>query len=275
MERAAVEESTLKIYQVDAFAREVFRGNPAAVLPLERWLDDATLLKIANENNLSETAFFVPSGDHFELRWFTPIGEVPLCGHATLASAYVLFEEYGFAEEAIRFSTKSGDLFVRREGDRFEMDFPRADYGAVEEIPDALRRGLGAVPTAMFETTKDPNYYAVFESEAEVRALRPDLGVVATLHPAGVVATAPGDASDCASRYFLPSFGIDEDPVTGSIHCALAPYWGERLALTEVHARQVSARGGDLYCSVTEFRVYIRGHAVKYLEGEICEPSPG
>ncbi len=259
----------LRLYQIDAFTSELFSGNPAAVVPLEEWLDDPTMRAIAAENNLSETAFFVPLGDSFGLRWFTPESEVKLCGHATLATAFVLFNELDPGRAEVQFESLSGELRVRQSGDLLVLDFPRWELHSVPDIPEPLLEGLGHEPRELLRTDSRDNYFAVFDRESIVRGLAPDFGMLATLHPAGVVITAPGDQSDCVSRYFAPSWGVPEDPATGSIHCGLAPYWGERLGKQEILARQASKRGAELYCEVREDRVLIGGHATKYLEGWI------
>ena len=259
----------IPIYQVDAFTGELFKGNPAAVCPLREWLPDEVLRKIAAENNLSETAFFVPIGDGYELRWFTPRLEVNLCGHATLATAFVLFDELDPGSTEVRFESRGGELRVRQSGAYLVMDFPKWVLRSVEDIPAALIEGLGRQPQEVLMTDSRDNYFAVYARESEVLAIEPDFARLATLHPAGVAATAPGDRSDCASRYFAPSWGIPEDPATGSIHCGLAPYWGERLGKQEIFARQVSERGAELHCEIQADRVLIGGQAVKYLEGWI------
>ncbi len=259
----------LRLYQIDAFATELFRGNPAAVCPLEKWLPDGTLQAIAQENNLAETAFFVPQNGEFHLRWFTPRLEVDLCGHATLASSFVIFTELDRGRQSVEFASRSGPLIVRRNGDLLTMDFPAWGLSRLNEPPAALVEGLGKEPKEIFSVTPGRNYFAVYNSEAEVLSLRPNFARLEELHPHGVIVTAPGDNSDCASRYFAPSYGIPEDPVTGSIHSALTPYWGKRLNKTKIHARQVSPRGGELFCEDKGGRVYISGHAIKYLEGTI------
>lgn len=256
----------IPIYQVDAFTSRVFSGNPAAVCPLDDWLDDARLQAIAAENNLSETAYFVRRGGVYELRWFTPVSEVEMCGHATLASAYVLFERRGHPGDAITFETrKRGTLTVRRHGDLFKMDFPAWSLEPMDP-PDALLRGLGARPVEVYGTD---DWLAVYSTEKEVRALKPDLGALASLHRRGVIVTAPGAASDFVSRCFFPSYGIPEDPVTGSAHCALTPYWSRRLGKKTLHALQVSKRGGELFCEDRGDRVAIAGRVAPYLEGTI------
>lgn len=258
----------LKLYQIDAFTDSVFGGNPAAVVPLETWLPDARMQHIAAENNLSETAFFVSEGTGFGLRWFTPTQEVPLCGHATLASAFVLFTEIDPALGSAEFHTQSGTLTVTRRGDLLQMDFPRHAPTPVD-APPALLSGLQAPPCGVYFTEANPNYYAIYDTEAEVRALSPDFAVLSALQALGIAVTAPGTDCDFVSRYFGPGQGIPEDPVTGSTHCALAPYWAERLGKTELFAKQVSSRGGEIVCTAGETCVLIAGRAIKYLDGEI------
>ena len=260
----------LRLFQIDAFATEVFRGNPAAVCPLKEWLSDATLQAIAQENNLAETAFFIPQNGEFHLRWFTPRLEVDLCGHATLASAFVIFSELEPERETVRFESRSGPLFVKNKGARLEMDFPAWGVKPNPEPPAALVEGLGRKPREIFSVTPNiTNYFVVYGSEAEILSLHPDFTKLEKLHPYGVIVTAPGDKSDCASRYFAPSYGVPEDPVTGSIHSALTPYWAARLNKKEIYARQVSQRGGELFCEDKGDRVLISGQAIKYLEGKI------
>ncbi len=262
----------LRLYQIDAFAGQVFAGNPAAVCPLECWLDDRVLQAIAQENNHSETAFFVSDGAGFGLRWFTPRREVSLCGHATLAAAFVIFSELKLALGSVVFTTRSGALEVRREGSRLVMDFPARRLEACPQPPAPLLAGLGPAPDGILAVVPGKSYVAVYATEQEVRALQPDFGLLAQL-PGGVGATAPGREADCASRDFAPAIGIPEDPVTGSIHCALVPYWAGRLGKSQIHARQVSQRGGELYCQDRGDRVSIAGYAVKYLEGTIEVPA--
>lgn len=253
----------IPLYQIDAFTGTVFRGNPAAVCPLDDWLDAETMQRIAAENNLPETAFFVP-GDPYELRWFTPTVEVDLCGHATLASAFVIFEHLDPARREIAFATRSGVLTVARQGDRLILDFPALPAAPVDPPPD-LVGGLCVLPR---EWRAASNYLAVFDAERDVRELVPDMELLAELDR-GVIVTAPGDDADFVSRFFAPAFGVPEDPVTGSAHCTLAPYWAERLGKDELHALQVSARGGELWCAPRGDRVLIAGRAVRYLEGTI------
>ncbi len=255
----------LRLYQVDAFASELFRGNPAAVVPLERWLADDVMQAIAAENNLSETAFFVPQGPDYDLRWFTPKVEMDLCGHATLASAFILFTHLAPLRESVTFHTRSGPLTVAREGERLVMDFPSRPPVRCA-APPGLAAALGRTPVATL-TARD--LMAVFEHEGEVRALAPDIGAVAALGVHAVIVTAPGRAVDFVSRFFAPAVGVPEDPVTGSAHCTLTPYWAERLGRPRLHAHQVSARGGELFCELRGDRVALAGHAVLYLEGTI------
>lgn len=259
----------LPLFQIDAFAERVFQGNPAAVCPLDAWLPEALMQAIAAENNLSETAFCVPEGDGYGLRWFTPLKEIDLCGHATLATAHVLFEHLGFAGAEIVFSTRSGALRVTRAGDRLAMDFPAK---AIEPCaaPAALIEGLGRMP---LEVYGGRDYLAVFADAAEVRALTPDPRRLAELDRHGVIVTAPGGAEDgdvdFVSRFFVPKFGVDEDPVTGSAHCSLTPFWAARLGKTTLEARQVSRRGGRLQCTLAGERVILRGRAVTYMAATI------
>ena len=252
-------------YIVDAFAGEVFRGNPAAVCPLDAWLPDATLQNIAAENNLSETAFVVPRGNEFELRWFTPAVEMDLCGHATLAAAHVLFAEQKFSGDEVRFHSRSGLLAVQRDGEILTLDFPsRPPQPCV--MPEALVRGLGRQPKQVF---KSRDYLAVFDSAEEVRALKPDFAALKTLDCLGIIVTAKGDGCDFVSRFFAPAAGVDEDPVTGSAHCTLIPFWAAKLGKEKLFAQQVSRRGGELFCELVGDRVRIGGKAVLYLRGEI------
>ena len=258
----------IPIYQIDAFTSQRFRGNPAAVCPLEEWLPDELLQAIAVENNLSETAYFVPDGDGYQLRWFTPGCEVELCGHATLASAYVLFEELGHRRESIRFRTRHrGWVSVSRDGDRLTLDFPASPARPVEMDP-ALSAALGAAPRELLRTRD--TCLAVYPDRAAVEAIDPDMAGLLALgsHPY-VVVTAPGSDEDFVSRFFAPAAGVPEDPVTGSAHCVLVPYWAERLEKADLFARQISRRGGELRCSLRGERVWISGSAVRYLKGTI------
>ncbi len=260
----------LRLYQIDAFASRAFTGNPAAVVPLDRWLPDATMQAIAAENNLSETAFFVGEKGYFQIRWMTPTDEVDLCGHATLASAWVVFHEIEDGRTEVHFRSKSGPLRVTADGDRLALDFPSRPPEPADASSAALAEALRARPRAVFASR---DYMAVFESEEEVRALNPDVARVAALDRMAVIATAPGRDCDFVSRFFVPSLGIPEDPVTGSAHCTLVPYWSQRLGKTSLFARQVSARGGELWCENRGERVSIAGRCVKYLEGTIELPG--
>ena len=257
----------LPIYQVDAFASQVFGGNPAAVVPLEDWLPDETMQAIAAENNLSETAFLLPKGDTWGLRWFTPTTEVPLCGHATLASAWVIYAHlYPDSHAELGFETRSGLLTVKREGELLVLDFP-ARVPEKLDPPAGLADALGAAPSEVLATT---DLLAVFETADQVRALKPDMNKLATMDYHAVIVTAPdGGECDFVSRFFAPRIGIPEDPVTGAAHCALTPYWSKRLGKTELKAHQVSARGGELICRDHGDRVALAGYAVPYLEGTI------
>lgn len=254
----------LRCFIVDAFASKPFHGNPAAVCPLDKWLADATMQNIAAENNLSETAFFVPRDGGYDLRWFTPAVEIDLCGHATVASAFILFSELGAVGNAVRFHSRSGVLTVTRNGDVLTLDFPSRPPSA-RDVPESLIRGLGKKPT---EILKARDYFAVFNSEEEVRSLKPDFTLLGTLDEK-VIVTAPGTDCDFVSRFFAPTAGVPEDPVTGSAHCTLIPYWANRLGKTRLFARQVSRRGGELFCELSGDRVLIGGKAVLYSRGQI------
>jgi PhzF family phenazine biosynthesis protein len=261
----------LRLYQVDAFASRAFAGNPAAVVPLERWLDDATLQAIATENNLSETAFFVGGGGEYHIRWMTPEDEVDLCGHATLASAWVVFHEIENGRAEVHFRSQSGPLRVTADGDKLSLDFPSRPPEPMGGTSAAVGEALGARPR---EVLASRDVLAVYDSEDEVRALKPDMAKVAALDRMAVIATAPGRDCDFVSRFFVPSLGIPEDPVTGSAHCTLVPFWSSRLGKKSLFARQVSARGGELWCEDRGERVSIAGHCAKYLEGTIEVPGP-
>jgi PhzF family phenazine biosynthesis protein len=262
----------LRLVQIDAFASHVFAGNPAAVVPLERWLEDETLQAIATENNLSETAFLVGGNGEYHIRWMTPAAEVDLCGHATLASGWLVLNDLEPGRREVRFASRSGPLRVVAEDDRLALDFPARPPEPAAGAGDALGEALGRRPAVALAAHRD--YMAVFETEAEVRALRPDMGRLSALDRLGVIATAPGSDSDFVSRFFAPGLDVPEDPVTGSAHCTLVPYWSKRLGRSRLFARQVSARGGELWCEDQGERVRIAGRAVPYLEGVIDVPSP-
>ena len=259
----------LPIYQVDAFARTVFGGNPAAVVPLESWLYDTTMQQIAAENALSETAFIVPKGNEWEIRWFTPVQEVELCGHATLASGWVVLTHLQPRREVVRFASKSGELSVARAGDRLAMELPRWMPEPVAAPPPALARALGRAPTETL--AHGSKYFCVYESASDVAALQPDFAALRTLDRYGVIATAPGAERECdfVSRFFAPASGIPEDPVTGSAHTSLAPYWAERLGRDELVGYQASARGGVVQVVPSGDRVYLKGRAITVLDGEL------
>lgn len=256
----------LPIYQVDAFTSNLFSGNPAAVVPLDHWLPDPVLQAIAMENNLSETAFFVGSGGEYSLRWFTPSMEVDLCGHATLATAFTLFGPLGYSGDTVRFDTKSGGLAVTRHGEMLRMNFP-ARPATEGEIPEGLGEALGAEPDKVL-WAKRP--LCVFPDEKIIRELKPNMERLAGIAPGAAIVTAPGSGDvDFVSRFFAPGMGIPEDPVTGSAHCILVPYWADRLGKTDLLAHQVSARGGEIACSALGERVALSGRAVLYMEGSI------
>lgn len=257
----------LKIYQVDAFANEVFSGNPAAVIPLEEWLDEAVMQKIAMENNLSETAFFVKTDGGYHLRWFTPEFEIDLCGHATLASAYIIKNFIDPPVQELHFTTeKAGSLRVLVNESMYTLDFPARPPQACE-APAALLESLGK-PTAI-EVLKSRDYFVVLPDEAAVRHVEPDMNLMSQLDTIGVIITAKGQESDVVSRCFYPGLGIPEDPVTGSAHCNIVPYWAEKLGKKELHCKQLSQRGGDLQCEYAGDRVLMSGKCVLYLRGEI------
>ncbi len=259
----------LKIYQIDAFAAEAFEGNPAAVCPLEDWLPSQTMQAIALENNLSETAFFQHKEGGFQIRWFTPAMEVDLCGHATLASAHVLFEHLGYQEDVIRFDSRSGILEVERAENGYTLDFP-ADQIKEQAVEPIHMEVLGSLPLTAWSGKDD--LMLVLRSEKEVVDLNPNFQKMKEIPTRGVIATAPGDQVDFISRCFFPNAGIDEDPVTGSAHTTLIPYWSKRLNKTALHAKQLSQRGGDLGCQFLGDRVKITGSCVTYLAGTIQVP---
>ncbi|PJA31773.1 MAG: isomerase [Zetaproteobacteria bacterium CG_4_9_14_3_um_filter_53_7] len=254
----------LTIYQIDAFAEKTFDGNPAAVCPLAVWLPDALMQSIAEENNLSETAFFIPTATGFHIRWFTPTVEVDLCGHATLAAAYVLFDCLGYEHEIIEFESRSGLLSVSKEADLLVLDFP-ASPAEPCETPEAIRHAFGLEP---LECLKAEDYVVVFEDEDDVLSADPNMEQLRKLDGRGVIITAPSESCDFVVRFFAPKCGIDEDPVTGSAYTQLAPYWSNRLGQDRLAAKQLSSRGGEVICRMQGNRVQIAGKAVKYLQGE-------
>jgi len=255
----------IPIYQIDAFSNRVFAGNPAAVCPLEEWLEDSVLQAIAQENNLSETAFFVPEENGYHIRWFTPVAEVDLCGHATLATAFVIFNYLEPSLSEVNFSSRSGRLTVVRENELLSMDFP-SQPPLPCEAPKELVNGLRKEP---LEVLCSEDYFVLFSSEKQIRELNRDMGMLKKLDLRGVIVTAKGNKVDFVSRFFAPKFGVDEDPVTGSAHCALTPYWANKLNKKNLHAHQVSQRGGELFCKDCGDRVKISGRAIKFMEGSI------
>lgn len=255
----------ISIYQVDAFTDKLFGGNPAAVCPLEEWPDDQVMQSIAAENNLAETAFFVRTGDSFKLRWFTPAVEVDLCGHATLASAHVLFNHLGYHGTTIRFQSRSGELRTTKSGDLITLDFPTCRPKATQK-PEVLARALGKEPIEVYAAS---SLLTVFALQEDILYLKPDFDLVKQADPHAVIVTAPGKDCDFVSRFFAPNYGINEDPVTGSAHTVLIPYWSARLEKKKLHARQLSRRQGELFCEDKGDRVLISGRAVTYLVGEI------
>jgi len=259
----------LRMFQIDAFTSRLFGGNPAAVVLLETTLPDEVLQKIAAENNLAETAFLLPGDEAWDLRWFTPTMEVDLCGHATLASAHVLFSEGLAAGDDVQFHSPGGRLAVRRTAGLLTLDFPSRPPEPVT-FGEEYRRALGAEP---LEVHAARDHLVLFASEADVAALQPDMARVAALDTFAVIATAPGNEVDFVSRFFAPKAGIPEDPVTGSAHCTLTPFWAARQGKTTLSARQISPRGGELQCTLQGDRVLIAGHSVEYLRGEITIDS--
>lgn len=259
--------TALPIYQVDAFTNKTFGGNPAAVVPLQEWLPDETLLNIAAENNLSETAFFVPTKNGFHIRWFTPTLEINLCGHATLAASWVIFNVLHYDKDTIQFESMSGKLVVKKSDMSLTLDFPTWPYEAID-IDPRIAKALGALPIELY---KAPDWLAVFDDEKIVQEMTPDMLKLSKIKECrGIIVTAKGsDEIDFVSRWFGPNEGINEDPVTGSAHCVLTPYWSTKLNKNEFNAKQVSQRGGDLFCELKGDRVFISGQAKLYLKGEI------
>lgn len=251
-------------YHIDAFAGAIFSGNPAMVCPLERWLDEEILQLIARENNLPVTAFFVANDEHYELRWFTPTVELDLCGHGTMAAAAVVFDHLDAPKESVAFKTKEGTFNVVKNGQLISLDFPVHVAVPCSTKPEHLVRALGREPK---EILKAPNYLAVYEEEAEIRAIAPEMDLLKEVDSLGVIVTSKGEGSDFVSRYFAPKIGIPEDAATGSTHCTLAPYWSKRLGKRKLHALQLSQRRGELWCESLEDRVRISARAVRYAEG--------
>lgn len=255
----------LPIYQIDTFTKQQFKGNPAAVCPLDEWLPDYVMQSIANENNLSETAFFVPAPLGFYIRWFTPTTEVNLCGHATLAAAYVLFKYLGYAKNSIQFESKSGILNVNQDNDFLVLDFP-SQMPSIHDVPHEIANLFGVKP---LEYLKSEDHIVVLDNEVEVEKISPDYKKMKSLSLRGVIITSISKDYDFVVRFFAPKYGINEDPVTGSAYTQLAPYWSKKLGFQKLRARQLSPRGGDVICEVVGNRVNIFGKAVKYLLGEL------
>ena len=255
----------ITLYQIDAFASKLFEGNPAAVCPLDAWLPDYLMQSIAEENNLSETAFFVPKGNGFHIRWFTPASEVDLCGHATLASAYVLFNILGYKKDKIEFDSKSGILAVTKNNEWLVMDFP-AQPPVSCAIPEEIVKAFDIAPV---ECLKSEDFVVVFEHEIDIESANPDFGQLKKLDLRGVIITAKSTRYDFVARFFAPKYGIPEDPVTGSAYTQLAPYWASKTGSKRFSVKQLSSRGGELTCEIVDDRVLISGKAIKYLEGKI------
>ena len=257
----------IEIYQVDAFANEVFTGNPAAICPLEEWLPDTMMQNIANENNLAETAFVVNENGEFRIRWFTPTVEVDLCGHATLAAAHVFFNHLDFAEEKINFNSRSGTLSVEKQkGGLLQLDFPVDSYRP-SLVPTTLFRALGIGQATVYAGKTD--LLVLLPSQMQVKLLKPNMALLAEMKARGIIVTSVGDEADFVSRFFAPQSGVDEDPVTGSAHTTLIPFWAEKLGKNKLFAQQISARGGELWCELDGERVKIAGKAVTFLIGKI------
>ena len=260
----------LPIYQVDAFTNTLYKGNPAAVCPLNEWLPKSTMQAIAAENNLAETAFFVKKGADFDLKWFTPTVEIDLCGHATVATAKIIYDYLGYTEPEIRFHSNSGLLTVSREGDWLYLNFPSYPPVQVQTPPAGLLEGLGVTQAQSVWRGRTNDYMVVLDSQEVIQNLLPDFRILKGVSARGIIVTAKGDEVDFVSRFFGPASGIDEDPVTGSAHCILTPYWADQLGKTELIAKQISPRGGDLRLRLLADRVEIGGQSVVYLIGEIA-----
>ncbi len=258
----------LNIYQVDAFTNKLFGGNPAAVVPLENWIEDSLMQQIAMENNLAETVYFVKEAGGFHIRWFTPELEIDLCGHATLAAAYIIYNKLGYNKPMICFRSKSGELIVTRKGEKLELNFPSRMPVLVTEYPDELLKGLGVSnPVAVY---KSRDYVVELETEKQLLQVRPDFSLLNKIDVIGIIITAPGSDCDFVSRFFAPNCGIPEDPVTGSAHSTLIPFWAEKMNKTKLYARQLSRRQGELWCKLLpNDRVLMAGECVFYMKGEI------
>ena len=257
---------TFKIYQVDAFASELFKGNPAAVVPLQEWISDDLLQKIAIENNLSETAYYFPNDDGFNLRWFTPGFEVDLCGHATLATAHVIFEHENYTKPEIKFQTRVGELVVKKTADGYQMDFPIDNLTSIP-IPDYLSEALGTKVYELFKGRED--WLAIVDNQSTIEKLNPNQFLLSKPEARGVIVSAEGNEVDFISRCFYPKAGVPEDPVTGSAHTTMAAYWSSKLNKTKMRAKQLSKRGGSLGVEIRGQRVLLTGQAASFLRGEI------
>jgi len=255
----------IPIYQLDTFTDRLFSGNPAAVCPLDKWLEDDVMQSIAAENNLSETAFFVKDGNAYNIRWFTPVSEVDLCGHATLASAYIYFKYIKHGGQTIKFNSHGGELIVNKDSYRLSMDFP-ARMPEKASLSDSLLSTLNIQPV---EILASEDYMLVYENQDQIIDFNPPFKKLKEIGLRGLMITAPGKDCDFVSRFFAPKYGIDEDPVTGSSHCSLVPYWSKKLKKNTLHARQLSARGGELFCEMKNNRVIISGKVVEYMRGMI------
>lgn len=256
-----------KIYQIDAFAEKLFTGNPAAVCPLEKWIDDETMQKIAAENNLAETAFTVPVENGFEIRWFTPTVEVDLCGHATLASAFVLINFEGFTDDKINFFSKnSGTLTVTKNGDLFTLNFPSDSLQKIENLSQ-FKNCFAHQPIEAYQGKTD--YLLIFENESQIVNMKPNFSEIAKINARGIIVSSKSENYDFVSRFFGPNCGVEEDPVTGSAHTTLTPFWAEKLGKTKLTAKQISKRGGVLECELKNDRILISGKCKTYLKGEI------
>ena len=257
----------IKMYQVDAFTDKLFHGNPAAVCLLDEWLSEEQMQKIGTENNLSETAFLVPKGDDYEIRWFTPVVEVELCGHATLASAHVLFEHNNYPNEKVIFHSQArGELTVTKDGKSLTLNFP-ADTIQKVDAPESLLKAFNIKPKECYKGKTD--FLLIYSSQEEIEKIEPDFNLILLSGARGVIVTAKGNDTDFVSRFFAPGAGINEDPVTGSAHTTLTPYWSEKTGKKVLTAKQISKRQGDLKCELCGDRVKITGKAVTYLIGEI------
>jgi PhzF family phenazine biosynthesis protein len=260
-------KNTLQIFQIDAFTSEIFKGNPACVMPLDNWLPDDTLLKIAKENNVSETAYFIKKEDHFYLRWFTPEIEMDLCGHATLATAYCLRNHLNYKKDSVKFDSMSGELVVKFNADYMQMDFPHRKP-VKSDLPQNILDSLSIKP---IEILKSRDYVLIYDNEDQIKNIKIDKELFdrKNIDPGGVVITSVGTKSDFVSRYFVPQCSFFEDPVTGSTHCSLVPYWSEKLNKKKLKSIQLSERGGEMICEDVLNRVLINGKAVTYSEGHV------